>query len=695
MSGDPGRPSPLSHAVRSGHVAEVAYLLRARADPNGRDEGGETCLFEAAAVGSYEKVAALLLGGCDARHRSEMDGATAADMADDGGLAAVLRAFAGCSADEEAFRSDAALRKAFGKEAHAHLLEHLANLSEGKTEYGQPHAAYAPPAPAAKNGGAKGAPAAPAVAAATSAPWSVAMPQAGSSLKPAMALVLTPYKDGEQKMEGRPEDDDFDWGRLLWDPAVERAALRVVPQGGTLLRMAMLQGDALAAPSAGSQRTLGSDERVHLVLGELPQFVDERGARWVRVVAAVDEQAALQEAPAPGAAPASVPTWWALWPELELVPDGVVSAAHDEARMDDLLTRAERRGEQLSEEEYQRVWWHRMGVDMGGGIGGATAKDWKLKGYVTRVRSVLGVREVRGSDNRRARTGSTRMRSDAPAPRSPELPPDFYTGDWTKCPTARAVNPGAVRGRVSVVCPTCEVRQHFHELLYRNFCAQTWPDKELILLDTGGAPSPFFSSQVSGGEPSWDGEGPPSSLSPADDPRVLYVHMRNYPLTLGHKRNQLIQMASGEVVAHFDDDNLYAPQYLATMVEQLRASRSQLVRLEATFSWNPPTGSLLWHSALAFRAETFVHLRGPLRAIAFAHAKCGEEGGLGVVCVIHDLDDTYGVFMHVEHGANISCCSKVGDAWLKGESATFADIPNPQLRSMMKRYEHFYLKNRR
>uniref|UniRef100_A0A7S1PWN0 Glycosyltransferase 2-like domain-containing protein n=1 Tax=Alexandrium catenella TaxID=2925 RepID=A0A7S1PWN0_ALECA len=330
---------------------------------------------------------------------------------------------------------------------------------------------------------------------------------------------------------------------------------------------------------------------------------------------------------------------------------------------------------------------------MGGGIGGAAAKDWKLKGYVNRVRSVLGVREVRGSDNRRARTGTARVGSDRPAPTS-GLPPDFYTGDWSKCPTARAVDPGAVRGRVSVVCPTCESRQHFHELLYRNFCCQLWPDKELILLDTGGAPSPFF-SQAASGEPCRTGDGPPSSLSPADDPRVLYVHARSYPLTLGHKRNQLIQLASGEIIAHFDDDNLYAPQYLAAMVEQLRASRSQLVRLEATFSWNPPTGSLLWHGALAFRAETFVHLRGPLRAIAFAHAKCGEEGGLGVVCVIHDLDDTYGVFLHVEHGANISSCSKVGDAWLKGEPAAMSDIPNPQLRSMMKRYEHFYVSRRR
>uniref|UniRef100_A0A7S4UU34 Glycosyltransferase 2-like domain-containing protein n=1 Tax=Alexandrium monilatum TaxID=311494 RepID=A0A7S4UU34_9DINO len=456
--------------------------------------------------------------------------------------------------------------------------------------------------------------------------------------------------------------------------------------------MAMLQSDdSLAAPSAGSCRVLAEGERVHMVLGERPQCRDGRGDRWVRVVVGSEERPASR-----GAAAAPAPTWWALWSDLELVPDGVASAAHDEARMDDLMAKAERGGERLSDEEYQRIWWHRMGVDMGGGLGQVTSQDWKLKGYVNRVRSVLSVREVRGASNKRARTGATRVVSGAPPAQSSSLlPPDFYAGDWSRCPTARAVAPGAVKGRVSVVCPTCEARQHFHELLYRNFCAQSWPDKELVVLDTGGAPSPFFSGQVSQGEPCWTGDGPLSSLSPAEDPRVLYVHMRRYPLTLGHKRNQLIQLASGEVVAHFDDDNLYAPQYLATMVEQLRASRAQLVRLEATFSWSPPSGALLWHGALAFRAETFVHLRGPLRAIAFAHEKCGEEGGLGAVCVIHDLDDTYGVFMHVEHGANISCCSKVGDAWLKGEPAKPSDIPNAQLRSMMLKYERFYISGHR
>mmetsp|Transcript_59439 Transcript_59439/g.173959 ORF Transcript_59439/g.173959 Transcript_59439/m.173959 type:complete len:691 (-) Transcript_59439:192-2264(-) len=690
MSVDPTRPSPLSHAVRAGDVAEVAYLLRTRADPNRRDETGETCLFEAAVVGSYAKTAVLLLGGCDARHRSEVDGAIAADLAADDGLALTIRAFGGCSADAEAFCKNEDLASSFGKEYYPHLLEHLTDLLEGKAEYGQPHKAYAAAPPAQSNDpktGSKG----PVARTSGSAPWIAAMPQAGSNMKPAMCPVHKAVNQGAQKMEIRPEADDFDWGRFLWDSSVERAAFQVVSQHGTALQMAMLQGSSLAAPSAGSLRNLGAGERVHLVLGEHPQHVDERGVRWVRVIVAVDEQGSGQQ----DGAPDVVHTWWVLWSDLEIIPDGVVSAAHDEAEMDDLMTKTERRGEQLSDEDYQRAWWHRMGVDMGGSIGSVTANDWKLKGYVNRVRSVIGVREVRGSNNKRARTGATRIRSDLPSSQPMQLPPDFYTGDWSKCPTARAVNPWAVKGRVSVVCPTCESRQHFHELLYRNFCTQEWPDKELIVLDTGGAPSRFFSSRASGAAPCWTGDGPPSSLSPAEDPRVLYVHMRKYPLTLGHKRNQLIQLASGEIIAHFDDDNIYAPQYLTAMVEQLRASGSQLVRLEATFSWNPPSGSLLWHSALAFRAETFVHLRGPLRAVAFAHLKCGEEGGLGAVCVIHDLDDTYGVFMHVEHGANISSCSKVGDAWLKGETVGPSSIPNPQLRALMSKYEQIYTRGHR
>lgn len=39
--------------------------------------------------------------------------------------------------------------------------------------------------------------------------------------------------------------------------------------------------------------------------------------------------------------------------------------------------------------------------------------------------------------------------------------------------------------------------------------------------------------------------------------------------SLGLKRNVAIELAAGEIIAHFDDDDLYAPGYLTWMHERL------------------------------------------------------------------------------------------------------------------------------
>ena len=40
-------------------------------------------------------------------------------------------------------------------------------------------------------------------------------------------------------------------------------------------------------------------------------------------------------------------------------------------------------------------------------------------------------------------------------------------------------------------------------------------------------------------------------------------------LDLGEKRNWLVQHATGDYVAHFDDDDYYAPHYISRMVSQI------------------------------------------------------------------------------------------------------------------------------
>jgi hypothetical protein len=100
---------------------------------------------------------------------------------------------------------------------------------------------------------------------------------------------------------------------------------------------------------------------------------------------------------------------------------------------------------------------------------------------------------------------------------------------------------------VSVICPTYG-RPDYHEYLYKVFASQTYPFKELRVLDDSASPSMFF-----------------VGLS---DPRVHYAWTPNR-MSIGAKRNTLIAESAGRVIAHQDDDDLYRRQYLATMVGRL------------------------------------------------------------------------------------------------------------------------------
>lgn len=480
------------------------------------------------------------------------------------------------------------------------------------------------------------------------------------SIQPNMALLL---QQPGVRADVHKDGHGADYGRALWRPETQVVAFRVLPSKGSEL---------LPAPGDAQQlgRRLPAGELVQLVLGH-GTHMDRVGSRWVPVAVPADSEAGEsqrldgpREALATTASSAPPVTWWARWSDLELLPkDRGLSRGANSAVGYGLNPSSTRL--------FQQMLVMKLGERFG-----ALRKEYRVQ--VGRCREL---RESAMSVRGRARIGE-----DGPSePPSPGASP--RSEEWARLPTVRASAPGSVLGRVSVVCPTYARRHRFHESLYRCFCGQEWPDKELIVLDTGGEPSPFFTgacteSRCLGGH----GGGGVEVLAPSRDPRVLYVHVPSYPLTLGHKRNQLLELASGEIVAHFDDDNFYTPQYLPTMVAQLRESRAQLVELGATFAWDGPTGPVRWYDEVRGRAESFVHLRGPLTAMKFAEVPCGEEQNLLKSCVVHAVDDAFGIFLHVNHGGNISprgLFSKVDNV---GGTLGLEDIPNEQLRDLVRRH---------
>ena len=99
---------------------------------------------------------------------------------------------------------------------------------------------------------------------------------------------------------------------------------------------------------------------------------------------------------------------------------------------------------------------------------------------------------------------------------------------------------------VSCIMPTAGRRAWVpHALDY--FARQDYPDRELLVLD--------------------DGDDRVEDLVP-DDPRIRYVGL-DERLVLGTKRNRACELARGEIVVHWDDDDWHAPHRLSYQVEQL------------------------------------------------------------------------------------------------------------------------------
>lgn len=112
--------------------------------------------------------------------------------------------------------------------------------------------------------------------------------------------------------------------------------------------------------------------------------------------------------------------------------------------------------------------------------------------------------------------------------------------------------------KVSVITPTAD-RPLFLLGLYSLLKQQTYSEWEWLIYDSSLKPQKFA------------------------DPQVIYVHDESL-VTVGEKRNRLIERASGEAIIHCDDDDYYAPGYLAYIAEKLK--KSDFFTLHSWFSYD-------------------------------------------------------------------------------------------------------------
>jgi glycosyltransferase involved in cell wall biosynthesis len=117
---------------------------------------------------------------------------------------------------------------------------------------------------------------------------------------------------------------------------------------------------------------------------------------------------------------------------------------------------------------------------------------------------------------------------------------------------------------VSIVTPTY-ARPHFLQAAQRFVLSQTLTNFEWLVLDDSPAPDPMFAQPA--------------------DPRIRYLYSASR-LTIGEKRNRLVAEARGEFIAHFDDDDFYAPNYLESMVGALQQRQADVAHLCSWFLYD-------------------------------------------------------------------------------------------------------------
>jgi glycosyltransferase involved in cell wall biosynthesis len=108
-------------------------------------------------------------------------------------------------------------------------------------------------------------------------------------------------------------------------------------------------------------------------------------------------------------------------------------------------------------------------------------------------------------------------------------------------------------------------RRPFIPRAVRQFLDQDYPDRELVVVD--------------------DGRDPIADLLPLD-PRIRYIRLDKV-LALGAKRNLAAEKASGEILAHWDDDDWMAPWRLRYQVQDLLEAGADVCGVASLFFHDP------------------------------------------------------------------------------------------------------------
>jgi len=230
----------------------------------------------------------------------------------------------------------------------------------------------------------------------------------------------------------------------------------------------------------------------------------------------------------------------------------------------------------------------------------------------------------------------------APEPELPLTDRDFYRRLYDGTPPRDPQEP-----LVSCIMPTRD-RRRFVPLAIRYFLHQDYPNAELVVVD--------------------DGADSVADLVPAH-PAVQY-HRLEARRALGTKRNIACELAKGEIIAHWDDDDWSAPRRLRTQVEALEESGVTLSGIHS-LRFYAPAVRRAWryewpHSRRPWAAGTSLCYRRSLWTKSpFADVEAGEDSRFvrcSAVRSIADVSDS-NCLVALIHAGNTVAKSARGTHW--------------------------------
>lgn len=172
-----------------------------------------------------------------------------------------------------------------------------------------------------------------------------------------------------------------------------------------------------------------------------------------------------------------------------------------------------------------------------------------------------------------------------------------------------------------------------------NFMGQSYPNKELVIVDDGQDET----------LERWIGDQYAEAL---DEGQIVYIRLPAENKTLGELRNLAVERASGDYVAQWDDDDLSDPQRLEIQMAAIHTLRTEACMLERHQIWWPASRRM---ALSTYRIWESSFLCAKRIVPTYPHKRKGEDTPV-IVKILQEgrvaLLDYPQLYTYVFHGAN-------------------------------------------